>query len=165
MQEQYAVPKHKFEAEIKFSDQKLFTLTLFLSQGAAVHMGPERPSDILNGPISFLPAVDEMGNLVLVNRDMMRIASVPETSEFGADEPVDEFAAVSSSSVVEVAMDDGTTIVGTVSYVLPQAQSRLQDYLNSQIRFLIVRGEGLARFVNRRFVSRVTPLEASGKNT
>lgn len=162
MQEQYAIPKHKFEAEVDFCDGDSLNLTLFLSEGAASHMGPERPSDVLNGLVCFLPAIDSHGNLMLVNINMIRIARVAESSEFVPGSEEDGYSAGTSTSQLSIVMENGTTLEGFVTYTLPRAHSRLQDYLNSESRFLVVRGEGVTRYVNRRFVSRVIPDNSHG---
>ena len=57
-----------------------------------------------------------------------------------------------------VLLEDGTDLQGTVSYVMPEGQRRLQDYLNRGPRFLIVRAGETARLVNRGRIVRISML-------
>jgi hypothetical protein len=46
-------------------------------------------------------------------------------------------------------LDDGRTFAGEVAILLPEASSRLQDFLNAADRFFEVRNDRAAHFVNR----------------
>jgi len=163
LQQQYAVPKHKFEADIEFHGDSTLHLTLFLGESAAGHLGPERPVDLLNAETPFMPALDSKGNLILVNSESIKTVSIRDAD---AGDDREELALEEAVSMrVEVLLRDGARVTGTVRYLLPEAQSRLQDYLNRNGRFIPVRRRATTVFINRRFVTRVAPVGRSGRRS
>src|SRR5437773_11456467 len=72
LSEAYRIPKREVTAEVSVIGKKPATLKIFLSQQAKSHTGYERPSDLLNGIDTFFPALDEHGDLVLLQRDAVK---------------------------------------------------------------------------------------------
>lgn len=160
MPEQFAIPKVKVVVEV-FGPGWLSTpVTLFLSDLAETHAGQERPSDLLNGTRAFIPVVDAGGSLLLLNRDTVTILTVPaehEPSEV-TNGWVESGAGEGSIFRVEVTMLDGSKLQGDVRYIMPVAQRRLQDFMNSSERFLALRRDEVVHLVNKRRIARVAVL-------
>ena len=95
---------------------------------------------------------------MLLHRDSVTVISVPSESEFPADESGEgaEDPEQAAKVPVEVTIQGGTVIRGTVRFVLPEGRNRLIDFLNMPDRFLTVREDGLARLINKRRIVRVT---------
>jgi hypothetical protein len=158
--EQYRVPKRQIEAEVVLPGQAPARLHLFLNERAQAHAGRERPSDILNGTVDFLPAFDARGHVVFINREALSVVSVAAEHELDADAPrVEDLASDQTTRArIEVVLQDGSTLLGVLSYLMPEAQRRMQDFLNMSDRFLILREEGVVHLVNKRSIVRVVPL-------
>ena len=58
---------------------------------------------------------------------------------------------------VVVELDDGTAVRGDLTYMLPQAQRRIQDHLNNDEMFFTVREGNRVRLINKRHVVLVIP--------
>ena len=155
----YTVPKREVRAEVRLSSRAPAVVRLFLSERAERHAGPERPSDLLNGTLAFLPARDDEGQLVLLNRDAIVALRVSAELELdGEAARAEDLAADRMTAVgVEVTLDDGSAIRGTIKYLMPEAQSRLQDFLNTGDQFITLLGEGAAHLVNKRRIASVRP--------
>src|SRR6266850_7856207 len=65
---EYRVAKKEVIAEVTVAGEKPAVLTLFLAGLTRQHAGDERPSDLLNGPDIFLPAIDRKKKLRLLRR-------------------------------------------------------------------------------------------------
>ncbi|MFQ5701706.1 MAG: hypothetical protein ACE5HU_07675 [Acidobacteriota bacterium] len=157
MDREYSIPKHSFTALVELEGLPPTRLRLFLAEAAATHTGPERPSDLLEGPNDYLPANDEQGVFHVVKRDTIRILETD--AHFQDDEQGFASSAVPSHRTlvsVEVTMNDGSRLRGTIGYEMPEGRRRLQDYLNSTTRFLPLRDKDTIRFINSRCVALVT---------
>jgi hypothetical protein len=153
----YRIPKQEVSAEVSLLGQPRKVVKLFLHERAEAHSGPERPSDLLNGAGQFFPAIEPPGKLVLLRRDAVTVISVAAESEFPAagagEEAADPPGIVTMS--VEVILQDGSRIRGSVRFVMPEGRNRLIDFMNTQDRFLTVREESLARLINKRRIVRI----------
>ena len=154
---EYRVAKKEVIAEVTIAGEKPAVLTLFLAGQTRRHAGEERPSDLLNGPDIFLPAIDHTGKVRLLRRDAVVVMTVPAEHEPGAAGPEAETAPLPSSrhAEVEVILESGAVIRGTVEYDMPETRSRLIDYLNREDRCLAVRQAGRVHLVNKRQIARV----------
>jgi len=157
--DEYRVAKKEVVAEVTVAGEKPATLTLFLAGLSRSHSGDERPSDLLNGPDAFLPAVDRKGKSRLLRRDAVVVITVPADYEPVADGHGAENVPPSSHHAeVEVILASGAAIRGTVEYDMPESRSRLLDFLNREDRCLAVRRAGQIHLVNKRHIARVNPL-------
>ncbi|HZI95435.1 MAG TPA: hypothetical protein VFE84_14410 [Patescibacteria group bacterium] len=156
----YAVPKHEVLVEVALAGGPPMKLKLFLNECAQTHPGFERPSDLLNGSMCFLPAMDEHGDLVMLNRDSLTVVSVSAEHEFGIDTPRPEELAADDATraLVAVTLIDGSTIRGLLTYLLPESHRRLQDFLNQEDRFLTLHEGSSAKLVNKLRIARVEPI-------
>jgi len=154
---EYRVAKKEVIAEVTIAGEKPAVLTLFLAGQTQHHAGDERPSDLLNGPDMFLPAIDRRGKLRLLRRDAVVVITVPAEHEPGAAGPEAEAAPLPSSrhANVQVVLESGAVIRGMVEYEMPETRSRLLDFLNREDRCLAVRQAGQVHLVNKRHIARV----------
>jgi hypothetical protein len=157
---EYRVAKKEVIAEVTIAGEKPAVLTLFLAGQTRRHAGDERPSDLLNGPDLFLPGIDRAGKLRLLRRDAVVVITVPAEYEPGAAGPEAETAPLPSSrhAEVEVILESGAVIRGTVEYDMPETRSRLLDFLNREDRCLAVRHAGQVHLVNKRQIARVNEI-------
>lgn len=157
MMRMYAVPKHSIPAEVALQGLESLQVTLFLSERAPTHSGTELPSDVLNGEVSFIPAKDAGGQTLMLNKDALLVVSLDADQEYG-HEPhyAEEHAAGGlSTRAIQVSLSDGSTRQGTVTYLLPEASRRIQDYLNVNERFLALRDDRTVHFINKRHITHV----------
>ena len=156
--DEYRIPKLEISAEVSLLAHPQKEVKLFLNDRAETHAGAERPSDLLNGAREFFPAVETSGKTVFLHREAVTVISVPVESEFPPEESGEDYPEPETASrlPVEVVVQGGTVIRGTVSFVGPEGRNRLIDFLNMPDRFLVVREEGLARLINKRRIVRVT---------
>jgi hypothetical protein len=161
--EAYRVPKRKVPVEVVLAGRSPLLVDLYLSDCAETHAGPERPSDLLNGPEPFLPASDRAGSVLFLHRDGLIAVSVDAQHEQAdASEPAGVAAAGQSTAIgVEVVLEDGMTIAGEINQMMPEGQRRLQDVLNLASRFLILWSGGRVHLINKRRIVRVATLPQS----
>jgi hypothetical protein len=151
----YRVPKIEIPAAIRMLGGPPLSLRLFLAAQAETHSGYERPSDLLNAPDAFLPALDGEGHgLIIIRRDALVVVSVPASHEWGTG--TGEEAATNSPPgcriPVEVTLHDGTALAGEVAYAMPEGRSRLIDFLNTLGRFLPLRDGETLHFINKEWI-------------
>ncbi|BDG10576.1 hypothetical protein [Anaeromyxobacter paludicola] len=155
MTEELRVPKRKVPVEVGLSGGGTRRVAVFLAEYASHHTGAERLGDLLNGEGEFIPALDEEAKaMTFVNRAGVAFARVSRAVEAGGDGEL----TIPTEHTVEVALVDGRTLRGLVSYVLPPERSRLVDYLNDGPPFFPLLEADAVVLVNRRLVSRVVAL-------
>ena len=158
--DEYRIPKREISAQVTLPGIGMLTLTLFLADRAQSHAGDELPSDLVNGKEDFFPARHPEGRVGFLHRDTLISMTVAAEEEFGHDIVRAEDLAPNEaqSSRVEVLLEDGSHLRGTIVYLLPAGQCRLQDTLNVDSRFLLLRDGEHAHLVNKRRVVRVLPI-------
>jgi len=156
--QEYRVAKREVIAEVTVAGEKPAVLTLFLAGRTRQHAGDERPSDLLNGPDLFLPAIDRKKKLRLLQREAVVVITVPVEYEPVVAGPEGEAGPLPSHlhAEVEVTLASGAVIRGTVEYDMPESRSRLLDFLNGEDRCLAVRQAGQVHLVNKRHIARVS---------
>lgn len=157
MTHEYRVVKKEVTAEVTIVGEKPAVLRLFLAGQTRLHTGDERPSDLLNGPDPFLPAIDRKGKLRLLRRDAVVVITLPDGHDPGEEGPQSEAGPLPTSrhADVEVILESGAAIRGTVEYDMPESRSRLLDFLNREEQCLAVRHKGQIHLVNKRHIARV----------
>jgi hypothetical protein len=155
MLESLSIPKRRVAAQFVLPGGASREVAVFLAEAAPGHNlpGGERLSDLLNGSGSqFIPAVDaETNAMTFVHCENLSLARVAAELEPNA---VDQFT-IPTEHEVEVRMMDGQKLRGLITYVLPEAHSRLTDYLNNAPPFIpLLEGEKVA-LINKRHVAYV----------
>jgi len=153
--EEYRIPTRRVRVELLLAGRGTIRADLYLLEHGERAIGPERPQDLLNGTKRFLPVEHPERGTVLVRRRSVLMASLaaddalendPGARELLAEARIEETHA--REVPVEVRLEDGTEISGTVAYVRPRGEQRLQDYLNSTETFFRVWDEGAMHLVN-----------------
>lgn len=157
MLESLSVPKRRVAAQFVLPGGSSRDVLVFLAEATPGYSGGERLSDLLNnGGAQFLPALDAATNaMTFVRCENLALARVAAELEPNA---VDQFT-IPTEHEVEVTMVDGTKLRGLITYVLPEAHSRLTDYLNNSAPpfFPVLEGDRVA-LVNKRHVAYVETL-------
>ncbi|HZH13215.1 MAG TPA: hypothetical protein VE057_02520 [Archangium sp.] len=157
MLESLSVPKRRVAAQFVLPGGASRNVAVFLAEAAPGHTGGERLSDLLNNSGSlFIPAVDaDTEAMTFVHCENLALARVAAELEPNV---VDQFT-IPTEHEVEVTMMDGQKLRGLITYVLPEAHSRLTDYLNHSAPafFPVLEGERVA-LVNKRHVAYVETL-------
>lgn len=155
MSERYRVPKREVSVAIRTTHGDEETVTLFLSECAEDHAGPEQASDFFNSSNEFLVAQRENGTVVFVRRGSLSLVTLGLDDELlaGAD-PIAGDLCIEES--IHVELEDGLTLEGTTRYQRPEAQARLQDHLNGHEPFLLLYSSDQLHLVNKSCIARVT---------
>ena len=163
MSEEYRIPRRQIMAQVTLVSEPPRDLLLFVGLHAASHDGFERPSDVLNGRDSYVPARDAQNTMRLLNLDSILVVTVAAKDESVLGSV--EFQASEASCMdVVVALEGGLRLRGYVRYVLPHGQQRLQNYLRLPERFLSLYDGPRVHLINRRRVIWVECLSADAKN-
>ncbi len=159
MDQTYQIPKRSVAAEISLVGLASLSLKLYLSDRIGSRTGSERPSDLLNGPDRFFPAADAADHVVFLHRDAVVTVAVDAEAEFGGHPPpVEELAQEQATSTpVEISLANGDLITGTLVYLMPEGNRRLQDALNQPDRFLALRAGEQAFLINKKHIIRIRP--------
>lgn len=163
MPERYQVPKHEASARVLLSDGSRRRITVYLSEQAERHAGPERPSDLLNGDNPFVPVSFPDFGFALLRRTSVVVMTVAVEDELvGGTEAEDLVGADSDRDGVEwhdvvLILDDGSDLQGTIAYLMPPGERRLQDYLNQAPTFVRLREDDRVQIVNTDRIVRVQP--------
>lgn len=157
MSEVYKIPRLEVPAQLAMVGRQVRSVSLFLGERAQSRPGPERPSDLLQAGVDFIPAL-ERGNIIFVNLENVLVVSVPAEIEFDTQELqlLDAALAQSTHRRIQVVLDEGTPVRGDLTYLQPEGRRRLQDFLNVPQRFVVLRDGALARLVNKRRIAWVS---------
>ena len=155
MTNELRVPKRRAQVEVIIPGASPRKVTMFLAEFASGHAGHERLSDLLNAEEGeFVPAVDaESDTMIFLNRESIAAASISREWE------VDEDLVSAEEHEVEVWLIDGTSLRGTLHFVLPPDRSRLLDFLNGAQAFLRLWHGDQVTVVNKRHVARVAKVK------
>ncbi|MCA1826557.1 MAG: hypothetical protein LC689_06410 [Myxococcales bacterium] len=154
MSDQLRVPKRRAQVEVLLPGGAARQVTVFLSEFASRHNGPERLSDLFNASEDFVPALDVLSDtMTFLNRHGIAAARVAREWELGEEAPAGE------QHEVEIALVDGTTLRGTVTVVLPPGRTRLLDFLNDAQPFLRLDEKERVALVNKRHIARVAKVK------
>jgi hypothetical protein len=156
MLESLSIPKRRVAAQFVLPGGASRAVAVFLAEAAPGHSGGERLSDLLNNSGSqFIPAIDaETDAMTFVQCENLALARVDAALEPNV---VDQFT-IPTEHEVEVRLMDGQKLRGLITYVLPEAHSRLTDYLNNAPPFIpLLEGEKVA-LINKRHVAYVETL-------
>jgi len=97
----------------------------------------------------FLTIVAGDGSVRFVNKDAIAWMTVALELEMSGRSEAEAQLATGRSTRIDLTLDDGRTFIGDVTITLPEANSRLQDFLNSAARFFEARDARAVHFVNR----------------
>jgi hypothetical protein len=124
------VEKRRAEAELTLSTGSRVKGTFFLASSSAVHAGPERVGDLLNGDQGFFPfelTGDGSSRTVLYNRAHVTVIALPASVIEAQLDPGYDLAVKRRVSIL---LSTGIRVTGTVSMYRPVGHDRLSDYAN-----------------------------------
>ena len=154
MSDELKVPKRRAQVEVLMPGGAARQVTVFLAEYAPRHSGPERLSDLLNAHDDFVPALDVAGDAMsFLNRHGIAAARVAREWEAAGELEGGE------QHEVEITLVDGTTLRGTVTFVMPPGRSRLLDYLNDAQPFVRLAEQEKVALVNKRHIARVAKVK------
>jgi hypothetical protein len=158
MSDELKVPKRRVQVELLVPGSPARQVTVFLSEFASTHTGPERLSDLLNGHDEFLPGLDLAADAItFFGRHSIAAARVAREWELG-EEPV-----AGQQHEVEIQLTDGALLRGTVTFVLPHERARLLDYLNDAQPFVRLTEKETVALINKRHIVRVAKAKEQAK--
>ena len=148
MTAEYRIPKRAVKAQVMIGGEPPRELQFFVGPRAAHHDAGERPSDVLNGSEAFVPVRDAKGQTWLLNLDAVLVVTVAAHEENMSRTL--EFQ-TSSAACLDVVMglEGSLRVRGSVRYVLPEGQQRLQNYLRQAQRFVALHDGPWVHLVNR----------------
>lgn len=158
--ERYRIPKHRVRVRIRTVPRgEEEDVSLFLSDLAEGHLGPERPGDLFRGGAEFCVAETGNGEVMFLHRRSVSLVTIALEDELdeglAGGDPV--AADLDTAAAITVALTDGLELTGVTRYQLPEAHSRLQDFLNAPEPFLpLHRGDEIV-LVNKAHIARVLP--------
>jgi hypothetical protein len=134
-------------------------MQFFLGERAETHGGPETLTDLLNGPLVFVPSVDESDQVVLLNPESILVVSVLMPPEQEGDDSAGSGLAQRGEveTTAHVVIEGELALRGIVSYTMPVSKRRLQDFLNTSERFLALTDGGVVHLINKRRITKVLP--------
>ena len=153
-----SVPMQMVRATFWTEDGATFEGSLFLHLTAESHDGPETVLDRLNEADLFLVlSVADDSPVVLLNK--VQIIRVDVPSEAQPPEAVELLPAVDLEHV-RLRLINGVQLTGTIRVEGPVGRRRLSDFLNTQPAFLPLQGPELLHLLQKRFISRLSPLKS-----
>ncbi|MGZ6143313.1 MAG: hypothetical protein ACXWLM_08240 [Myxococcales bacterium] len=154
MSDELRVPKRRAQVEVLLPGGAARQVTVFLAEYAPRHSGPERLSDLLNAQDDFVPAVDvATDTMTFLNRHGIAAARVEREWELAGELEGGE------QHEVELTLVDGTTLRGTVAFVMPPERARLLDFLNDAQPFVRLAEKEKVALVNKRHIARVAKVK------
>lgn len=156
MPDAYEVPKHQVPARIVLPGSEPRDARLFLSERAERHTGPERPGDLLNGDQPFFPVSFDDTGFALLRRTSVLVVTVRAEDELvagatdgqGIVEEEEEDADGAERHDLRLVLDRGPALEGTMTYLMPPGERRIQDYLNQADDFVRLRRGDRIHLVN-----------------
>ena len=64
----------------------------------------------------------------------------------------------SSTVIIQASLSGGQQIRGELSYVMPEGQRRIQDHLNLEQVFVMLRNDGKVQFINKSHIVRINTI-------
>lgn len=155
MSEEYRIPTHRVRAELLLAGQGTIRADLFLGEHTERNVGRERPLDLLNGSKAYIPLGHPERGSILVRRRAVLMASLSADEALRSDPAAEELLSETRIEEtdarevhVELLLEDGTEISGSITYVRPPGERRLQDFLNTSETFFRISDGDTLHLVN-----------------
>jgi hypothetical protein len=147
----YRIEKSRIPVLVTLCHGEELAGDMFVQGYAALHYGPERPSDILNDQHEYFPLALSDSETLLISKQSVREVNALSSSR-------DDWRLVPAwrQQQVKLRFADGTTLAGTVDLELPGDHPRLLDFLNkTDALFVPVLTSDGTRLVNREFIESI----------
>lgn len=145
----------RVRADVLVTGGRVLAGFLHLQPLSSSHSGPETPDDVLNRADAFFPLTGEDDRTLFLAKDQVLAVGVATVPPFEDPERV----TASRSIGLRVELSDGTEFAGTVNLEQPPTRSRALDFLNEPRQFFALHAPEAVRFINRRRIRIVTPLD------
>jgi hypothetical protein len=129
---------------------------IHLQTASAMHLGGERPVEMMNRDERFFPVSLESGGIELLGKEQVAVVTC-DGSHWEQIDP--DRKAISKRFLLDIHMVGGQHVSGSSWWELPPTHPRLQDFLNSASAFFEVFEGGLNHTVNRALVAHVNPFD------
>ena len=159
MSNPYVVEKQRVSVQALLPNRSVASLSMFLEPNAMRESGFCRPSELFERSEEFLSVLDDSGAVSFLARDAIMALAVPAHLEESDKGNGLEDPQGAERQEVEVSFVDGTLLRGTIVYLLPDSNNRVQDYLMQDSAFFRMRSKGSIYIVNKKRVASVRPLE------
>jgi hypothetical protein len=155
--DRYRVPKNRAQIQVEFTPGTSETFFLFLAEFSERRRGPERAEDVLNGNLDFVAVQNDRGETSFLRCSSVAIVTLGKEGELvdgtaGADPLAADF---DIEVPVALLLDDGTRLEGVTRYQLPEANARINDFLNGSEPFMALFHDGRISLVNKLRIRRV----------
>jgi hypothetical protein len=150
------VRKQNVPVDLALADSQPRSVEIFLAEHQAHEFRRQHVFDLLEHDAAFLPARDfASGQWEIFNKDSVLWIRIPRGS-LGEGEEAEELFDLEKK--VRVELRGGEPLEGELLYSMPEASTRVIDYLNQEGRFFRLWQADLLYLVNKAFVSRVAEL-------
>lgn len=151
----YRIEKSRIPVIVTLAHGEELAGDMFVQGYAALHYGPERPTDILNDEREYFPLALSETETLLISKN-----SVREVNALSASRDDWRLLPAWRQQQLEVRLTGGAVYSGTVDLEVPAEDARLIDFLNkTPDQFLTVLTSEGTRLINRRFIVSVRPLD------
>lgn len=144
------IEKQRSQAEVSLATGEIAHGHFFTSARSALHAGPERIGDLLNGDSDFIPFerhADGDRQTVIYNRAHVISVSV------SPDEPRQEPGyGVAARHAVSMLLSNGRRLAGSIRVYQPDGYHRLSDWSKSRDHFHYLETETATLLINREHV-------------
>ena len=121
----YRIEKVRHRVELRLASGVRLEGDIFLQAFARFRAGPEEPLDVMNDSAPFLPLVLATEELLLVQKSQIAVVA---TALPQSDDPAD--AGVIGMHV-EIVLENGESLIGSIFPELRADRPRLVDFLNN----------------------------------
>lgn len=150
----FKVPTVALAAEVVCDDGRQFQGRIFLPASASAHSGAMRAEEWMNEPNRFFPLLpDAAPSPVILNKREILVVTVPASADREAG--LEEVPVRQRRVAVECG---GLRLEGTIVIDMPEAQSRVLDYLNRPEAFLNLREGDRHHLVCKARITRVVEI-------
>jgi hypothetical protein len=150
------IEKQRSQAEVSLATGEIAHGNFFTSARSALHAGPERIGDVLNGDSDFIPFErhsERSRQMVIYNRAHIITVSV------SPDEPRQEPGyGVAMRHEVSMVLSNGRRLVGSVRVYQPDGYHRLSDWSKSCDDFHYLETDASTLLVNRQHIVEVSEI-------
>ncbi|MBN2195106.1 MAG: hypothetical protein JW751_19975 [Polyangiaceae bacterium] len=130
----FRITTHRVPARVRLASGTTLTGQFSCAEQARQHVGSETLSDLLNDAARFVPFFAEgRDDPVLLGKHAIRTVELLEPDGVA---PVEAFG---EERAIEVLLDDGTELLGSIHVAAPIGHTRTLDFLNETGRFVRVR--------------------------
>ena len=147
----FKVPTVALAAEVFCDDGRQFPGRIFLPASSSAHAGAMRAEEWMNEPNRFFPLLPDGGSApVILNKREILVVTVPASAD--RDTVLEEVEVPQKKVAVECG---GLRLEGTIVIDMPEAHSRVLDYLNRPEPFLTLRQGDRHHLVCKARITRV----------